>query len=159
MPFDNVTSPLFIGDTEMTDIERHLAEMACSRLILQYAEAVDRYDHDTVMSLYCSDATYYAPTGTLRGKNELRRYFDAKSRTPRGLHIYTNILIDVLDQHNATGTSAVSFYFDATPPTAGPSPMTPPSVLTRVYDRFRVEQGAWRFSERRVQVLFGAPVK
>jgi hypothetical protein len=148
-----------MGITEMTDIERHLAELACSRLVLRYAEAVDRYDHDTVIGLFCSDAVYHAPTGTLRGGNALRKYFDAKPRNPRGLHIYSNILIDVLDRQNAAGTSVVSFYFDSAPPATGPSPMTPPSVLTRVYDRFQVEQGNWRFSERRVQVLFGAAVK
>jgi ketosteroid isomerase-like protein len=140
----------------MTELERHLAEAACARLIAEYANAVDHYDHAAALAVFTQDGVYEPPTGALNGKDEIRAYFERRDRTPRGLHVCTNVLIRVTDASNAVGTHLVTYYCDQRPQAGAASPLSPPLIITRVHDRFALERGAWRIAERRVEPLFKA---
>jgi len=126
---------------------------AVERLILSYAERIDRGDFAGVGDLF-ADGVIAAPDGAplARGRDEARRLYERTTRryedgTPRTKHVTSNLLIEVDD---AAGTARARSYFTVLQ--ALPDLPLQPIVAGRYEDRFERAEGRWRFAERRLFV-------
>jgi hypothetical protein len=132
----------------MTDEERRAIEQDCHRLVVAFHIHVDDYDHEKALALFAEDAVMeHCVVGTLSGKAALAAYFDAKDNTSVFQHVTTNVLIEVIDENQARGSSYWTTY--VSPATPLPAPMTGPTSVGRNDDTFvRTPQG-WKFATRR----------
>jgi ketosteroid isomerase-like protein len=126
---------------------------AIERLILTYAERIDRGDFAGVGELF-ADGVIAAPDGTAlaRGSYQAQRLYERTTRryedgTPRTKHVTSNLLIEVDD---AGGTARARSYFTVLQ--AAPDLPLQPIVAGRYEDRFERDGEGWRFAERRMFV-------
>jgi ketosteroid isomerase-like protein len=126
---------------------------AIERLILTYAERIDRGDFEGVGELF-ADAVIAGPDGSplARGRDQARRLYERTTRryedgTPRTKHLTTNLLVDV---DEAAGSARARSYFTVLQ--GLPDFPLQPIVAGRYEDRFERAGGGWRFAERRMFV-------
>lgn len=140
----------------MDELERMQAEHACARLCTAFHVYIDSYQHEKIPPLFAEDAVFHHMTsGVLRGREEFAAYLDTKSTWPVVRHVITNVLIDVIDSENATGTAYLTVFYAE--PTATPAVLEPPIILVTYEDRFRRTAEGWKFSERRPRTTHLAP--
>ena len=126
---------------------------AIERLILTYAERIDRGDFAGVGELF-ADAVIAGPDGAplARGREQARALYERTTRryedgTPHTRHLTTNLLVDVDD---AAGSAEARSYFTVLQ--GLPDFPLQPIVAGRYEDRFERAGGRWRFAERRMFV-------
>lgn len=129
----------------MTQDRRRAIEQDCARLVALYANLNDAGRWADVVALYAPDGRMARPTAPdewTQGHDAILAAFLARpARKTR--HICSNVVIDVLSEREATGTSAMLLF------TGDPSPK-----VGSFHDRFvRIEAG-WRFAERRGSLTF-----
>jgi hypothetical protein len=129
----------------MTDEQRRAIEQDCARLIALYANLNDAGRWADVADLYVQDGRMARPTAPdewMQGRDAILAAFLARpARTTR--HVCSNIVIDVISDTQATGTSAMLLFTSEAAPKVG-----------SFHDRFvRIEAG-WRFAERRGSLTF-----
>lgn len=130
----------------MTPERRRAIEWDCARLIALYANLNDEARWDEVAALYAEDGVMTRPTAPdapVAGRAAILIAF--KARPPRQTrHVCSNVVIDVLGQTEARGTSAMVLYTENGPPLVG-----------SFHDRFVLTDDGWRFAERRGSLSFG----
>ncbi len=126
---------------------------AVERLILTYAERIDRGDFAGVGELF-AEGVIAGPDGAAlaRGREQARQLYERTTRryedgTPRTKHVTSNLIVDV---DEAAGTARARSYFTVLQ--ALPGLPLQPIVAGRYEDRFERDGGRWRFSERRMFV-------
>jgi 3-phenylpropionate/cinnamic acid dioxygenase small subunit len=126
---------------------------AIEKLILAYAERIDRGDFAGVGELF-ADGLIAGPDGSplARGRGEVQRLYERTTRryedgTPRTKHVTTNLQLDLDEPSGAA--RARSYY---TVLQALPDFPLQPIVAGRYEDRFERAAGGWRFAERRMFV-------
>jgi hypothetical protein len=126
---------------------------AIERLILTYAERIDRGDFEGVGELF-AEGVIAGPDGKplARGREQARALYERTTRryedgTPRTRHLTTNLLVEV---DEAEGSARARSYFTVLQ--GLPDFPLQPIVAGRYEDRFLRSGGAWRFSERRMFV-------
>jgi hypothetical protein len=133
--------------------DRMLIEWECDRLVRRFAMLNDDRDHDGLAALFVEDARFsrpLAPESWTTGREAIRALF--RDRPPRlARHIMTNTLVDVVSATEAKGRTYMTFVsttdLSKTPPVAEPVLM-----YGQFDDLFVLEEGEWRFKERRGSV-------
>jgi hypothetical protein len=134
----------------MEAAQRHAIEHECSRLVRQYCLHVDAYRHAEVVALFAEDGVWETWKGPMRGHAAMQAYLDAKDTKPTTIHTAQNIVVDVVSEREATGTSVfVYFGTDRGDPTA-----TVPKVVGRYFDRYVLTPAGWRIAHRRTDMTF-----
>jgi hypothetical protein len=132
----------------VTDAERRAIEQDCARLAVAFHVYVDAYDHEKALALFTDDAVlHHCVVGDIRGMRALTAYFDAKDLSTVAQHVTTNVLIDVIDENHARGSSLWTAYIS--PAAAIPAPMTGPTSVGRNDDTFIRTPTGWKFESRR----------
>lgn len=134
----------------MDDCRRMMIERACSRLVLQFCLLVDGYRHAELVELWAPNAEWETWRGPLRGKEEIRAYLDAKDQSDTGIHIVQNILVEVEDARNASGSAVFTYHGTRR---GDPDALTP-RVVGRYRDRFTLTEQGWRFAQRSTDMVF-----
>jgi SnoaL-like domain len=126
---------------------------AIERLILGYAERIDRGDFAGVGELF-ADGVVAGPDGTAlaRGSDAVRRLYERTTRryadgTPRTKHQTTNLIVEV---DEPAGRARARSYFTVLQ--GLPDFPLQPIVAGRYEDRFERAPAGWRFAERRMFV-------
>jgi len=129
------------------------SHVAIERLILGYAECIDRGDFAGVGELF-TDGTIAGPDGTAiaRGRDEVQRLYERTTRryedgTPRTKHVTSNLIVDA---DETRGEARARSYFTVLQ--ALPDFPLQPVVAGRYEDRFQRVANRWRFAERRMFV-------
>jgi hypothetical protein len=129
----------------MSPEQRRVIEQDCARLIALYANLNDAAQWNDLAALYASDgrmARPSAPDNWVEGRDAILAAFLARpARTTR--HICSNVVIDVLNENEAVGTSAMLLFTGNSAPKVG-----------SFHDRFVHTEAGWRFSERRGSMTF-----
>ena len=128
-------------------------EHECTKLVHRFCVLVDAYRHEELAALWAEDAVWETWRGPVQGRAAIRAYLDAKPQDDTTIHIAHNVLIDVDDEDNATGTAV--FTYHGTRP-KDPASLTP-RVVGRYFDRFVRTAEGWRFAHRRTEMTFTAP--
>lgn len=126
---------------------------AIERLILSYAERIDRGDFAGVGELF-ADGAIAGPDGAeiARGSDAVRRLYERTTRryedgTPRTKHVTSNLIVDT---DETRGEAHARSYFTVLQ--ALPDFPLQPVVAGRYQDRFERVANRWRFAERRMFV-------
>lgn len=136
----------------MNSAERQAIEWECAGLVQRYCLLVDAYRHEELVALWAADGLWETWKGPLTGHDQMRAYLDAKPQADTTVHMAQNIVIDVIDGDNATGTATFAYYgTNRSDPTA-----TVPRVIGRYLDRFVRTSEGWRFAHRRTDMIFRA---
>lgn len=134
----------------METSDRLAIEWQCAQLVQRYCVLVDEYRHEELVALWASDGLWETWKGPLNGHAAMRAYLDAKSTDDTTIHMAHNIVIDVVDQDNATGVATFTYYG-----TSRDDPKaTIPRVVGRYFDRFVRTTEGWRFAHRRTDMIF-----
>ena len=126
-------------------------------LIYRYCDRIDRGDFAGLGALFAHAALYVpAVAEPVRGAEAVAAMYTAFTRvypetgTPRTRHVTSNVIIEP-DGADAARSESYVMVHQATPVL----PLQP-IIGGRYYDRFERVGGAWRFSERRIEIdLFG----
>ena len=134
----------------MTSEQTLWIERECARLVAQYCHYIDHGAAAKVAELFASDGTWTAPGVSMNGQGELRAGFktrqDNAARMSR--HVCNNLLIDVVDENNATGSVYLTLYTFDGEEGRTVSPLEGPNLVGEYNDVFvRTEEG-WRFQSR-----------
>jgi hypothetical protein len=134
---------------EMLEGER----VRIAALVTRFAWLVDRGVED----LFTDDGVYAMGEHKLMGRPAIRDFYSARrarGRTSR--HVFSNLVIDTIDDRTACGRSVVTLHA-----ADGPPPHSAAPVLVADYEDqlIRDEQtGEWRFAVRVVTPVFGDAV-
>lgn len=120
-------------------------ERACTRLIARYANLNDMADWGAVAALYTDDGRFARPSAPdiwIEGRAAILASLGARP-VRKARHLCSNIVIDVLNLHEALGQSAIALFAEGQPPVVG-----------GYEDRFRKVGDDWLFAERRGTIAF-----
>ena len=94
----------------MDDTTRLAAESACRRLIYEFARFNDYLEHEKLAALFTEDCVFARPLDPdhpYHGRAAVHAVF--RDRPPRlTRHVMTNVIIDVISETEAKGTSYVT---------------------------------------------------
>jgi hypothetical protein len=144
--------------------ERIEIERACERVVLAYSRALDLGDMNAAADFFAENGSLarpMTPDQVVVGREAVRASLLTRPKTLLTKHLATNVLIHVESRDRATGISYLTMIattpgIDAKPPFLSPGPI----YFGEFKDRFVLENGTWKFHERRgsIQMKFaGAP--
>ena len=130
---------------------------AIQNLIYRYCDRIDRGDFNGLAQLFAHAALHVpALPQPLRGVEAIAALYARFTRlypdtgTPKTRHVTSNVIIEPEGEHAARAQSYVLVH------QATESLPLQPIIGGRYYDRFERVEGAWRFTERRMEIdLFG----
>jgi hypothetical protein len=152
----NEAVPSSIDADEMAKL---LAQRECERLIIAYARYIDLGEATRVGALFAEDAVWRSLRSESRGREAIVARFARRERQTRlrSLHVCTNISIDVVSPTEAVGVTYYQLFRANAPSDGFPPPLRSLKMLGIYRDRFVRREGAWRFAERLVDVVFAVP--
>jgi hypothetical protein len=136
--------------------ERMLIERECARLVTLYCHHVDHGEAGRVVELFSADSVWRAGNVVMEGQEQLAKGFGARqaNRARMSRHVCNNLLIDVIDAHNARGTVYLTLYRHDGEEGRQMSPLTGPQLVGEYRDRFVRTPDGWRFAERELEASF-----
>jgi uncharacterized protein (TIGR02246 family) len=130
-------------------VARVAAELAIRNVIARLAILADQGDLDEYMDLFTEDAEWALPTGTRRGRADIRA--GADQRRAEGItgpgsatrHVITSVTVRVDDGDTATADSYFLFLQNTT---------TSPTIFNMgwYHDAFASDGGTWRLARRAI---------
>ena len=108
----------------MDEDRRRAIEWDCTRTLTGFINALDAGDYETMAGLMAENGVWMRPGGDAVGPSGL---LEAMKDRPRGLivrHVISNVLIEAIDEDNATGITYLTVYRHRGPP-PGERPGTP----------------------------------
>lgn len=143
----------------MKDEERQSAELACEKIVKQFAVFNDLGELEKLAALFVEDGSFARPLDPENptiGRAEILAMLQA--RPPRlSRHIMSNIVIDVLGPDEATGISYVTFLSTTDVDAARPVAAEPKIFVGEYRDNFVRTADGWRLKSRKgnMTLIFG----
>lgn len=141
----------------MDEDRRRSIEWDCTRTLTGFINALDAGDYETMAGLMAENGVWVRPGGDATGPAGL---LEAMKERPRDLivrHVISNVLIEVLDDDNATGITYLTVYrHHGPPPENGPARLDGAHMVGVSYNRLVRESGAWKIDEKRTCRIFDA---
>jgi hypothetical protein len=139
------------------------AELACTRLVNDYAARLDGGTPDTLWELFTEDGIWEMP-----GRHTFHGRADLRARAPGVLggdaritmHLCTNVVVDVTGADAARGHCYFANHradFDSADAVQRPSGRTEPRYIGEYFDVFAKVNDRWLIAHRVVRVNFAAP--
>jgi len=147
----------------LTAAERIEIQLACERLIHAYSRALDLGDMNAAADCFAQNGTFARPTmpdQVIAGREAIRTSLLTRPKTLLTRHLSTNVMIDVESRDLASGLSYLTMVSTTPAEGAKPPHISPgPVWFGEIRDRFVLENGKWKFLERRgsIQMKFGGP--
>lgn len=143
----------------MTDSDTQAIELACTRLINQFANFNDAGRHDELAALFTEDGQYARPTepdNYVQGRAAILAAFKGRPADKLTRHLITNIVVDVTGPASATGICYVTLYAGSTgkPAEKHGYQANPSQLIGEYHDVFVLSPGGWKFSKRQGRLIF-----
>jgi len=140
----------------MDAMERSLIERECARIVTLYCHYVDHGEAARIADLFTKDGVWSGPGVRMEGERQLRKGFQARqdNKARMSRHVCSNLLVDVIDEDNATGTVYLTLYRHDGEEGRGFSPIEGPALVGEYRDRFVRTADGWRFAERVIESAF-----
>lgn len=141
----------------MDEDRRRAIEWDCTRTLTRFINALDGGDYETMAGLMAEEGVWMRPGGDAVGPDGLLQAMRDRPRDLIVRHVISNVLIEVIDERNATGLTYLTVYRHR-----GPPPENSPARLAGVhmvgvsYNRLVHEAGGWKISEKRTSRTFDA---
>ena len=144
-----------ISSADRIEIER-----ACEQLVFAYSRALDLGDMNAAADFFAeqgSMARPMSPEQIVSGREAIRASLLTRPKTLLTKHLATNVMIQVESPDSASGISTLTMIattpgVDDKPPFLSQGPL----YFGEFKDRFVLENGIWKFAERRgsIQMKF-----
>lgn len=134
--------------SDLSEIERLLAETACIRLAKDFALSSDLLEFEKYGSLYTQDGSFERPGLSVSGRAAIVEALRSRPPERKMRHLLTNATVDVSDPDAATGRGNYIVYLQA----GGDEPVSSGTVDYR--DTYRRENGRWCIQSRVVTMSF-----
>lgn len=131
------------------------ARMEISDLIARYGPAVDDREYETLASLYSSDGVFDTVGGRLTGRAAVIDYYRQRGDAYGATYHYPHSVEIHLDE--PTGDEFVSASGIVCAHAELSIDGVTHLIALRYHDSYRHEDGAWRFYERVVKLLYVLP--
>lgn len=143
----------------MNASEIQAIELACMRLVNQFAVYSDQARYDELAALFTSDGRYARPTdpaNVIEGHAKLLASFRARPQDKLTRHLVTNVLIDVTSPTTAKGLSYVTQYAGSTDkPAATLGWQANAAQLVGEYsDEYVLTPAGWKIRQRSGKLIF-----
>jgi hypothetical protein len=134
-------------------------ELACAKLVNQFAVYSDLGRHEELAGLFTEDGRYARPTepaNFVEGRSNLLASLKARPRDTLTRHLVTNVLIEVTSPTTARGFSYVTQYAGTTDkPAATHGWRANPSQLVGEYtDDYVLTPDGWKIRQRSGKLIF-----
>jgi hypothetical protein len=134
-------------------------ELACTRLVNQFAVFNDAGRFAELVALFTEDGRYarpIAPGQFIVGRPDILASFEARPKDRVGRHLITNVIIDVHDATHATGFCYVTLYSGSTEHKAEKFGLQAQSsqFVGEYADEFVLTPDGWKFEERKGCIIF-----
>jgi hypothetical protein len=136
--------------------EERAIELACTKLYHRMGLAADSNLLE-FLDLFTADIVWTRPTMTMHGHDEVRAFLTAEAeRTATHVtrHLYTTVVIEVIDAERASGRAYATIYRDENPRNGLPVPMQLPELVVSYDTGFGREDGQWKISQHTATVTF-----
>ena len=137
----------------MDQEQRTAIERACERVSIAYAHHVDFRDYSALAELFTEDGVLEVFGNQIKGREAVQAALSARPENRKSLHIFTNILINVIDADQAEGITYLSL-LRADHDGPGPAPLDGLLMGGYYEDKFRRTAAGWRLSLRKATMLF-----
>jgi hypothetical protein len=140
------------------DLGRFVDCHACGELVTLFAHLLDHGRARDIADLFTADGELWAGETRVGGRDDIRRVMrrrDEMTRTSR--HLCTNVLVEVLDEEHASGTSCLTAFVHDGLGDSGPAPVQAADSIEDVADIFIRTADGWRIAKRTVTRIFGEP--
>ena len=132
-------------------LTRIAAERDCERLVLDYANRLDAYDHGGFLSLFADDAVLAMLGRDHVGIAGIRAWLHAREQGMICRHLVTNLMVRLDGPDAATGSCYTIAHVARQALGNPPGALTAPTSLVTYTDRFtRHPDRGWLFARRSV---------
>jgi uncharacterized protein (TIGR02246 family) len=140
----------------MDAMEQLLIERECERLVTRYCHYVDHGEAAKIAELFTEDGVWSGPGFELKGLEQVRKGFERRqaNKARMSRHVCNNLLIDVVDASNASGTVYLTLYRYDGEEDRTTSPLEGPIIVGEYRDRFVLTDDGWRFARREIETSF-----
>ena len=149
----------------MTRDEERAIEWDCQKVLRLYFRYVDQRDYEAVGELFTENAHWRAQGVTLKGRDEIVKALYPALNEGTIRHVYTNTIVNALDEDNAKVRSYNSIYYSAEgriEDREGPLPFDGPHRLVDGQVSMVRTPDGWRIASLESQTIFrrnpGEPV-
>jgi len=133
------------ADWSPTTIERMLIRAQVEALAIEYYYRVDHGNSEGVVELFTPDGfLQIADLPPVAGRDALREYYAARSKTRVTRHLTTNIRLAYIDADHVEMVRDITYFHGE----GMDLPPANPSITTYYESVVRGEDGQWRFAER-----------
>jgi len=131
--------------------QRHQIEHECERLVYKWLRLFE-HEHSKVAEMFTEDAVWRGTENAVKGRDAIRETFlrVEKHAAPEvNTLVATNVVIDVIDENNATGEFYVTHYQHIRQgENKGPYPLYDPNSIGRWVDEYKRVNGEWKIALR-----------
>ena len=140
----------------MDDMQRLLIERACARLVTEYCHFIDHGEAAKIAGQFTNDGVWVSARSTRSGREDIAKGFQSRQGNTARIsrHVCTNLLVNVIDENNATGVVYLTLYRHDGEASRRTSPSDVPDVVGEYRDTFVRTVEGWRFKRREVHVSF-----
>jgi hypothetical protein len=138
------------------EIEKMLIERACERLVTEYCHFVDHGEAARIAGQFTDDGVWASAAVAYTGREAIERSFSRRQDNVKRMsrHVCNNLLIDVIDENNASGVVYLTLYRHDGEPGRPLSPSDVPNVIGEYRDTFVRTADGWRFKRREIHASF-----
>ena len=97
----------------MTREEERAIEWDCKRILLQNLQHVDQREYELAADLYTTDAIWSLDGFALNGREKILEALYPALSNGTVLHVFSNTVVDVIDEDHAACRSYHSIYYRA----------------------------------------------
>jgi len=129
-------------------------DSACSRLIIDFADGMDRRDYPRVLQLFAEDAVLDRAGVVMRGIDEIRGFLEKRPEHVVTRHLCTNIRVRPQGDDEANGTCYLQFFQSANEEGQQLPVKASATAVAEYIVGFVRQHGNWRIREFRIHPVF-----
>ncbi len=139
--------------------ERLNIEAECRNLVLAFGRGMDDGDAAGAAALFAADGVWDRQGELVTGPQAIRAAIEKRPKYRLTRHIFTNLVINVIDGNRAEGRAYYTVYLhDGPPPDGGPlpRPLGGPERMGDYLNKFVRTAEGWRITYNAAKRIFAA---
>ncbi len=137
--------------------QRIIIEAECRNLVVGFGRGMDDGDAATASALFAADGVWDRQGVLVTGPQAICAAIEKRPKIRLTRHIFTNMLINVIDENHAEGRAYYMVYLhDGPPPDGGPlpRPLSGPERVGDYHNKFVRTPEGWRISYNAARRIF-----
>jgi hypothetical protein len=129
-------------------------KVAIIELSAHFAWLIDHRDGQGVPELFVAEGRYGYGDVWCEGRQEIEDFYERRRKpgTRTSRHVFSNVWVHFESENRAQSHSILTLFATDGDPASSASPL---SIIDYTDELIKMEDGGWRYSERRVSPVFG----